>query len=126
MSVHFSDAYAGWAVGFNGTIAATHNGGTTWGAAKERDRPDSLGCAFCRSAHQLGRRGGTILATRDGMVLLVDGLPHPGHRDGPSRTVSHRDEDRRTMDPDGQDRRGYYIIPDLGEGYLSTALFEGL
>ena len=69
-SVTFANDSDGWAVGLNGTIVATTDGGTTW-TPQHRGRRQPLGCCLQRRYHAwaVGYApvyGGIILATTNG------------------------------------------------------------
>jgi photosystem II stability/assembly factor-like uncharacterized protein len=66
-NVHFADAHTGWAVGDDGTILATRDGGTHWGLQNSgtETRLQSVYFVDTRTGWAVGDRG-TILATRDG------------------------------------------------------------
>ena len=67
MGVHFVDAQTGWAVGWNGTILATSDGGATWErqtSATSRELED-VHFVDAQTGWAVGWNG-TILATSDG------------------------------------------------------------
>ena len=66
-NVHFADARTGWAVGTDGTIVATRDGGTHW-ERQTGGTPNlltSVHFADARTGWAVGQ-GRTIVATRDG------------------------------------------------------------
>ncbi|MFZ3326179.1 MAG: YCF48-related protein, partial [Methylocella sp.] len=67
IGVHFADAQAGWAVGEEGTILATRDGGASWKAQQSGTGNRLYGVHFAdaQTGWAVGE-GGTILATRDG------------------------------------------------------------
>ena len=66
-SVYFSDAQRGWAVGGNGTIVVTTDGGATW-SAQTSGTSDGLNSVYFSDAQRGWAVGstGTIVATTDG------------------------------------------------------------
>ena len=67
INVNFADPAHGWAVGDNGTILATSDGGASWAPQKSGTSEYLVGVHFADPAHgwAVGRNG-TILATRSG------------------------------------------------------------
>ena len=65
--VAFTDATHGWAVGEDGTILATTDGGATWSAQSSGTSESLYDVAFTDATHGWAvGEGGTILATSDG------------------------------------------------------------
>lgn len=68
--VHFLDADRGWAVGENGTIIKTINGGTTW-AQQEID--GSLSSVSLRSVYFTDAQNGIVVGDAGTMLTTTDG-----------------------------------------------------
>ena len=66
--VSFADAQHGWAVGWDGKIIATRDGGATWSAQASGTTLDLLGVSFTDTTHGWAVGDSLILATTDGGV----------------------------------------------------------
>ena len=91
--VHFAGPETGWAVGANGTILATSDGGATWTAQNSGtdNALSGFACADARCGWAVGANG-TILATRDGGAHLD--LPSKQHQPAPLGRAFRRPRDR--------------------------------
>jgi len=66
-AIHFANARTGWAVGVNGTILATTDGGTTW---REQTNPTRSGLA---SVHFADARTGWVVGSEGTILTTTDG-----------------------------------------------------
>ena len=76
-SVHFPDVDNGWAVGYNGTIVHTANGGTTWTQQTSRTTQRFLAVRFADATTGWAGAGRLVLRTTDGGTNWVDTLADP-------------------------------------------------
>ena len=75
-AVAFADGQHGWAVGWDGTIVATSNGGSAWSAQTSGTSEDLRGVAFADPTHgwAVGRYG-TVIHTTNGGVTWTSQSP---------------------------------------------------
>ena len=96
-SVQFIDAQQGWAVGHDGVVLASNDGGETWTLLRKADKPGEvlLSVSFLDAHHGFAvGQFGLALETRDGGLSwqpsnLADGLDYPDmHLNGVTSTAS--------------------------------------
>jgi photosystem II stability/assembly factor-like uncharacterized protein len=96
-SVQFIDAQHGWAVGHDGVVLASSDGGETWSLLRKADKPGEvlLSVSFLDARHGFAvGQFGLALETRDGghnwqPSSLVEALDDPGmHLNGVTSTAS--------------------------------------
>ena len=75
--VAFSDAAHGWAVGADGTILATSNGGATWSGQSSGTTSDLYGVAFSDASHgrAVGQRGTILEKSPPARLLRIHFCP---------------------------------------------------